>query len=174
MSRQILNGWKQISNHIERGVRTAQRWEALLGMPVHRPALKDRSAVVAFSDELDQWLSRTSPDLRDKCVGITGKEEGSEGFLRVLENMSTLVRQSQQLIRQIRILQEPRRRSRKSRSQRIVLRTRVRTASAPGRGSSSVLAFPRRSRGWASGSENSSPHEAATELTAPAPLEKHR
>ena len=53
MSRQILNGWKEISNHIERGVRTAQRWESLLGMPIHRPALKNRSAVVAFSDELD-------------------------------------------------------------------------------------------------------------------------
>src|SRR6202161_4010685 len=68
MSRQILNGWKEISNHIERGVRTAQRWESLLGMPVHRPALKDRSAVVAFSDELEGWLSRTSPDVRNKCV----------------------------------------------------------------------------------------------------------
>ena len=60
MSRQILNGWKEISNHIKRGVRTAQRWEALLGMPVHRPSLKDRSAVIAFSDELDRWISRLS------------------------------------------------------------------------------------------------------------------
>jgi hypothetical protein len=60
LNRQILNGWKEISNHIKRGVRTAQRWEALLGMPVHRPSLKDRSAVIAFSDELDRWISRLS------------------------------------------------------------------------------------------------------------------
>ncbi len=145
MTRQILNGWKQISNHIERGVRTAQRWEALLGMPVHRPALKDRSAVVAFSDELDQWLSRTSPDVRDKCMASHGKEEGSEGFLRVLENMSTLIRQSQQLIRQIRILQEPRRRSRKARpaADRIENACAHRFGARPRLGS--VLAFPRRS-----------------------------
>jgi hypothetical protein len=37
-------------------VRTVQRWEAQLGLPVHRPAGKDHSAVLAFSSELDQWL----------------------------------------------------------------------------------------------------------------------
>jgi hypothetical protein len=31
-NRRILNGWKQISTHIDRGVRTAQRWEALPGI----------------------------------------------------------------------------------------------------------------------------------------------
>ena len=60
MSRHILNGWKEISTHLDRGVRTAQRWETLLGMPVHRPSPNDRSAVVAFSDELDRWISRLS------------------------------------------------------------------------------------------------------------------
>jgi hypothetical protein len=29
-------------------------------MPVHRPAERDRSAVVAFSDELDQWVRQSS------------------------------------------------------------------------------------------------------------------
>jgi len=33
-----------------------QRWESQLGLPVHRPAGKDHSAVLAFSSELDQWL----------------------------------------------------------------------------------------------------------------------
>jgi len=61
MSREILNGWKEISRHIGRSARTAQRWEARLGMPVYRPALKDRSAVVAFCDELDLWIARASP-----------------------------------------------------------------------------------------------------------------
>jgi hypothetical protein len=56
MGHHILNGWKEISSHIERGVRTAQRWELQFGMPVHRPASKRRTAVVAFADELDMWL----------------------------------------------------------------------------------------------------------------------
>lgn len=149
MSRQILNGWKQISDHIERGVRTAQHWEALLGMPVHRPALKDRSAVVAFSDELEQWLSRTSPGARDKCMAIQDKREGNDPFLRVLENMNVLIRQRRQLIRQIQVLQKPRRRSHRIHCQGIASRTRVHNALAPGRGR--VTAFQHRKRGWGHG-----------------------
>jgi hypothetical protein len=109
MSRQILNGWKEISKHIERGVRTAQRWESLLGMPVHRPALKNRSAVVAFSDELDGWLSRSSPDARDECLAVNDKEENNRNFVRVLDGMSTLIRQTRQLICHMKVLQESRR-----------------------------------------------------------------
>lgn len=51
-----LNGWKEIGSYLGRVVRTAQRWEVQLGMPVHRPATRKRSAVVAFRHELDTWL----------------------------------------------------------------------------------------------------------------------
>jgi hypothetical protein len=44
-------------------VRTVQRWEAQLQLPVHRPAGKEHSAVIAFSPELDEWLN--SRPLRD-------------------------------------------------------------------------------------------------------------
>jgi len=154
-NRRILNGWKQISHHIDRGVRTAQRWEALLGMPVHRPALKDRSAVVAFSDELESWLSRTSPDVRNQCVATddqatNGNGERNESLLRALDNMSTLLRQSCDLLSQVQTLQEQLRRSRKSRrvvSRTIASRTRVHVASAPRRSAGSMLPFPRRKHG---------------------------
>ncbi len=36
-----------------------QRWEADLGLPVHRPKGKDRSAVLGFTEELDAWLRHT-------------------------------------------------------------------------------------------------------------------
>ena len=52
----ILNSWKEIAQFLGRGVRTVQRWEECWGMPVHRPAGKSRSAVVAFADELSAWL----------------------------------------------------------------------------------------------------------------------
>jgi hypothetical protein len=112
-NRRILNGWKQISNHIDRGVRTAQRWEALLGMPVHRPALRDRSAVVAFSDELESWLSRTSTEVRNECVATD--DDRNERLLRALDNLSTALRQSCDLLSQMQGLQTQLRRSRKSR-----------------------------------------------------------
>jgi uncharacterized membrane protein YccC len=118
-NRRILNGWKQISNHLDRGVRTAQRWEALLGMPVHRPALKDRSAVVAFSDELESWLSRTSTDLQNECVATndlaTNDNDSDERLLRTLDNLSTVVRQSCDLLSQMQALQAQLRRPRKPR-----------------------------------------------------------
>lgn len=52
----ILNSWKEISTYIGRGVRTVQRWEEMYGLPVHRAAGRDRSAVYALSDEIDAWL----------------------------------------------------------------------------------------------------------------------
>jgi len=55
----ILNSWKEIAAYLGRGVRTVQRWENDLGMPVHRPKGKDRSAVLAIADELDAWLRQT-------------------------------------------------------------------------------------------------------------------
>jgi hypothetical protein len=55
-----LNGWKEISQYMGRGVRTVQRWERLLGLPVHRPTGAPRSAVLAISTEIDDWL-RSSP-----------------------------------------------------------------------------------------------------------------
>ena len=51
----ILNGWKEIANHLGRGVRTVQRWEQL-GLPVRRPKGSDRSAVLALCEELDEWV----------------------------------------------------------------------------------------------------------------------
>jgi hypothetical protein len=55
-------------------------------MPVHRPALKDRSAVVAFSDELDRWISRTSPDPRDADAAdndqVMSDAENKEALVR--------------------------------------------------------------------------------------------
>jgi hypothetical protein len=107
MSRQILNGWKEISNHIERGVRTAQRWEALLGMPVHRPALKDRSAVVAFTNELDAWITRNvlhTPDANG--------EGRHESLARLHDNMNSLARHTAQLEAQTKALQEQLKQSR--------------------------------------------------------------
>lgn len=58
-----LNGWKEIGSYLGRVVRTAQRWENQLGMPVHRPATRKRTAVIAFPHELDSWLVRNRPRL---------------------------------------------------------------------------------------------------------------
>src|SRR5262245_19249556 len=54
--RLVLNSWKEIADYMGRGVRTVQRYERDLVLPVHRPAGRSRSAVVAFADEIDHWM----------------------------------------------------------------------------------------------------------------------
>jgi|SRR5579883_625883 len=67
-SDEILNSWKEISAHLGRGVRTAQRWERDLGLPVRRPRGKHRSAVIAFRKELDLWLAHCPLTMREQSV----------------------------------------------------------------------------------------------------------
>ncbi len=54
--RTVLNSWKEIAAYVGRGVRTVQRWERELGLPVRRPRNHLRSPVIAIPSELDQWL----------------------------------------------------------------------------------------------------------------------
>jgi hypothetical protein len=62
----VLNSWKEIATYLGRGVRTVQRWEAELQLPVHRPRGKNRSAVMAFRAELNDWLFRTPLECDNK------------------------------------------------------------------------------------------------------------
>ncbi len=54
---EILNSWKEIAQYLGRGVRTVQRWERDMNLPVRRPRGKSRSAVIALRRELDDWLN---------------------------------------------------------------------------------------------------------------------
>lgn len=56
-NRKILNSWKEIATYMGRGVRTLQRYERMYRLPIRRPAGKNRSAVMALSDEIDTWLA---------------------------------------------------------------------------------------------------------------------
>jgi CheY-like chemotaxis protein len=68
MAEQHLNGWKEIASYLGRGIRTVQRWEADLGLPVRRPRGKDRSAVVALASELDLWLVKAPSRVFDDQI----------------------------------------------------------------------------------------------------------
>jgi hypothetical protein len=59
-STELLNSWKEISAYLDRGVRTVQRWERELHLPVRRPRGRMRSAVIAFKSEVDAWRDRTT------------------------------------------------------------------------------------------------------------------
>jgi hypothetical protein len=53
----ILNSWKEIAGYLGRGVRTVQRWERELQLPVHRIGKGKRSPVYAKAHELKFWLN---------------------------------------------------------------------------------------------------------------------
>jgi hypothetical protein len=55
--RTILQSWKEIAVELHCGVRTAQRWEKELGMPVRRLGKGPKAHVFAFTDELRHWLA---------------------------------------------------------------------------------------------------------------------
>lgn len=54
--REILSGWKDIANYLHRGVRTVQRYEQELKLPVRRPAAKSGGSVLATRNDLDAWV----------------------------------------------------------------------------------------------------------------------
>jgi hypothetical protein len=53
----VLSSWKEIAAYFGKGVRTVQRYERELGLPVRRP--NDlRHIVFAYPSELRSWLDR--------------------------------------------------------------------------------------------------------------------
>jgi hypothetical protein len=64
-----LNSWKEIATFLGRGVRTVQRWERELGLPVRRLRRSEHSPVFAFRGELEAWLnSRPGPVSREPAI----------------------------------------------------------------------------------------------------------
>lgn len=101
----ILNSWKEISSYVGRGVRTVQRWEELYGLPVHRAAGRDRSAVYALSDEVDAWLRlgkmhEAPPEQRN----VT--REAAEQYRRLVEETDILAGRILVLRQQLEILRD--------------------------------------------------------------------
>jgi hypothetical protein len=54
----VLTSWKEIARYLGKGVRTAQRWEQHLGLPVRRPiGATQKSAVLLHREDVDVWLT---------------------------------------------------------------------------------------------------------------------
>ena len=53
---QFLSGWKEIATYLGKGVRTVQRYEHELRLPVRRASGKSHGSVIATVTELDAWV----------------------------------------------------------------------------------------------------------------------
>lgn len=97
----VLNSWKEVATYLGRGVRTVQRWEQELGLPVRRPRGRSRSAVIAFRRELDQWLQRSPGEIATSAhPPLTNGTSKTASRLRVNvhDNTYQLVMKTQQLL----------------------------------------------------------------------------
>lgn len=56
--RRIFGSWKEIAEYLGRDVRTCQRYERELGLPVHRLDESAKARVFAYRDEIDAWRDR--------------------------------------------------------------------------------------------------------------------
>jgi len=94
----FLSGWKEIANYLGKGVRTVQRYEWQMGLPVRRPAGKPRGSVVATKPELDAWigaspireafhLTRLAPDSEASTKAI---KSGIQEMCRLRDEMLPL------------------------------------------------------------------------------------
>jgi len=63
-NRNRLDSWKEIAAHLDREVRTVQRWEKHEGLPVHRHAHLKGSTVYALKSEIDGWLRGRAQTLK--------------------------------------------------------------------------------------------------------------
>ena len=96
---QILSGWKDIASYLGKGVRTVQRYERYMGLPVRRCAGTPKGSVIATKAELDAWVSaspireafhltRAMPDVPDSTA--TAIKNGIERMGRLRDEMGAL------------------------------------------------------------------------------------
>ena len=64
--------WGEIAAYLRREVRTVQRWEQNLGLPVHRLRVGKQASVFAYPSELDKWFKEREESIHND------KEEDSE------------------------------------------------------------------------------------------------
>ena len=96
---EFLSGWKEIAAYLRKGVRTVQRYERHMGLPVRRPAGKEQGSVLATRAELDAWvraqpyrealqLKRPIPNI--STPAFSALKNGVANMRRLHEEMSEL------------------------------------------------------------------------------------
>jgi len=90
----MLNSWKEIASYLDRGVRTVQRWERELQLPVHRIGKGKRSPVYAITTELKLWIRTAGISREDNTaappISVTRSGKPIEDSLRLLTSVRAL------------------------------------------------------------------------------------
>jgi len=77
-----LSTWKEIAVYLDCDVRTCQRWERKLALPVHRfDPDSSKTRVFAYESELDEWLKK---DFQTKSSRINIRRNKAKYFLLII------------------------------------------------------------------------------------------
>ena len=71
----LLTSWKEIASFMGKGVRTVQRWEATLGLPIIRPADGRSGIVMARTADLEAWILKGRLGSRPNTDGWQQRDE---------------------------------------------------------------------------------------------------
>ena len=88
---EVFSGWKDVANYLGKSVRTVQRYERELGLPIRRPAPKASVAVIATKAELDAWISASPLRAARRRTEVTANNSG------MLKEFRTQVKELHQL-----------------------------------------------------------------------------
>jgi TolB-like protein/Flp pilus assembly protein TadD len=78
-----LDSWKEIAAYLKKDVRTVQRWEKNLHLPVRRLAQGKQGTVFAYKADLDSWWQESQSKVDQESK--SGEDAESSGSVVVLE-----------------------------------------------------------------------------------------
>jgi hypothetical protein len=110
----VLSSWKDIARYLGKGVRTVQRWERHLGLPVRRPiGASQKSAVVLYRGDVDAWLATRfsaralqNNELQASQSARSARTTLREGIRTARELRSANQALTEQIVASIRLLTE--------------------------------------------------------------------
>lgn len=89
-----LTSWKEIAQHLGKGVRTVQRWERE-GLPVRRPRVGQKGRVLAFAEEIDKWV---------RAEYLRSDEQGASELKGLRDAVDKLLNENESLRRNLNAL----------------------------------------------------------------------
>jgi tetratricopeptide (TPR) repeat protein len=81
--RSRLESWKEISFYLQRSVKTCQRWEIELGLPIHRLDGTPSARVFANPDEIDIWIAEKLSHIRERPTSAMKRRRLGKGMLKI-------------------------------------------------------------------------------------------
>lgn len=72
-----LESWGEIASYLRREIRTVQRWERNLGLPIHRLSVGKNASVYAYPSELDKWYKERETRLAKEDPEVDSSSSAS-------------------------------------------------------------------------------------------------